>query len=1313
MKFNVSHLSVISFTPKLPRNIFHNRSAIPSRGGAKQLAKVILGGTLLCLLLAAPGAWAQIRSATITGLVTDPTGAVVPAADVIVTETATSVSYSSKTDGKGLFTVPYLAAGDYTVTITKAGFEKSSVNNLHLDSAQTVRQDVKLTIGAANEQVEVNASTQQLNTEDGSLSGITPAAVIDVIPNVTNNPFQYAQLQNGIIPGSATQSTTSPTGSFGIGTGGRSAFTSFSVDGAQQGENNIMIDGLPIVAGGNNDPAVIPNLEGIQSVQVLTNAYSAEYGRGAGQFSITSKSGTNKFHGLVSYANRNEALMANTAANKAVGTRRPAFKVNNIGAEVDGPILKDRLFFTSSFHYLSHNYGSPETLHVPTALERVGDFGSSYVAGSNGLPTPVQVFNPFSVTAINSNLYQRNEFPKSTNCSSNPVGSYGCGDVIQNPNSAGLEILSQYPLPNAKPLDAYGTNNYVTSIVNTLNQYLLNNRIDYRRGRHSIYGTGGLQWDNINNPNVFGAGNAQGFNDVGQIYFDRSYYAQIGDTIVFTPTLIMDVRYGVVRDHTANLGGRTSGFTNYAAFGIAPATQALFAESGAAPNVTPAGTSTTPGTGTFQNLTPYGQFVNKQEHQIIHSGNGSVTNVKGRLTFKAGAQFQVILHNYNDFEEASANLGGCCASDQSQASYTAQYINAAGAAQNSAPYNVLPQQQGYTAAQTLVGEGVWFVRPGANLKPAYASKYFALYSQNDWKVTRSLTLNLGVRWEVQPGITERYNRLAGYDFTKPNPLFPNTMGAIDFPGTNGYSRNLWDTEWNNWSPHVGAAYQLRPNLVVRGGFSINYLPTNTGNFSSPNDYGEATWTSGNTGSQTYGASPAGIPTERITDAAPLIAATGSNVLAPQTYGVAEAYFDRHFQNGLQDQFNFTMETSFGKKAEWLFSAGYAGTRQNHLFTRNLPFQNTQTLSASAPGMLQAWRQTWINSNGATQPQTTQVANPYQPSGSLIPLQNQLAGATLQQFIPYLQYPLLYASGAGENGSKGFASYDSMQVHLAHRSTALYLDANYTWSKSLGFVQSIVGGGNISSGLDLLCNRCNRNYESQDTPHRVIVTAIYQSPFSQGQRWGGDNRVASAILGGWSLSPVFTAQDGNPITLSDSSPNKFTGRINYAGTGKGSVPLTLPKSYQHWYDGKTKVTLPCGIQVTPTVNTRLKYNLCAFSAPTVISPTGTTLVDEYYYGNGNQTNGNLRGPSRVNVDLSLRRAFKLTERFTLDITAAATNLMNSAEWSSSQSGSVGNFDTTNNPANGQIVGLSQGGTYGTANKTTYDPRQVELVGRIVF
>ena len=1166
------------------------------------------------LLCAVMSLHAQLRSSTVTGTVADATGAVVANADVVVTQTATNISYPSKSNGEGLYTVPYLAAGDYTVTVTKAGFEKFTETNLHLDPAQTVKVDIKLTVGATSAEVEVSASTLQINTEDATLSGLTPAAVIDVIPNVTNNPFQYAQLQAGVVPSSVTQSTTSATNSFGVGVSGRTDFAAFAVNGAQNGENNLMLDGLPIMGGGFNDPTVIPNLEGIQSVQILANDYSAEYGRGSGQISITSKSGTNKFHGLASYENRNEALMANTDSNKlnlaATPTnpafRRPAFKVNDIGGEVDGPIRKDRIFFTSSFHYLSHNFGTPETLHVPTDLERKGDFGASVVHGSNGQPTPANLFNPFNVTAINSNVYQRTEFPKSTNCTSNPLGSYGCGDVIANPSAVGLYILSLYPQPNSKPVDPYGTNNFTTNLVNTLSQYTNNNRVDFKAGRHSIYGTGGLQWDTLTNPSPFGAGVVKGFNDIGQITSDRNYYAQIGEhDQVFSPTLIMDVRYGFTRDHTGDLTGDVSGFSNYSAFGIAAGTQALFVEPGAAPFVNP-GTNNSFGTDYWEPLTPGSQFGNKQEHQIDHSGNGSVTKIKGNWTFKAGGQFQVILHNYNDFEEASANLYGCCSGDQSNPSYTAQFINAAGAPQNSSPYNVLPQQQGFLGAATLVNEGVWFIRPGANLRPAYASRYVAFYSENDWKVNHKLTLNLGLRYEVQPAITERYNRLAGYDYSKPNPFGSGVTGIVDFPGTQGYSRGLWDTEWNDWSPHLGFAYQLLPNLVAHGGFAITYLPSNTGYFSSPNDYGEATFASGNTGSQTYGSSPHGIPTEQITDAAPLIAATGSNPLAPQTYGVGEAYFPRDMKNGIQDQFNFTMETSWGSKAQWLLSAGYVGGRENHLFTRNFNFENIQSISASAPGTLASWRSTWIASNGATQPQTAQITNPYQPtSGPLLPFQNQIAGATMQQFIAYLPHPLLYAGGAGEDGSRGFASYDSAQVHLAHRTSALYLDANYTWSKNLSFVNSIVGGLTVSgSAIDLLCNRCNRNYDSLDTPHRLVVTAVYQSPFSKQARNGAGVIVSFAqfLATGASLQSL-SLRMAPPIELGGLS-GQFAGRVNYAGGKQGNVPLVLPKSYQHLFlNSTTQVTLPCGIKVTPGIYTRMKYNPCAFSGPTVTTPGG--------------------------------------------------------------------------------------------------------------
>ena len=224
---------------------------------------------------------------------------------------------------------------------------------------------------------------------------------------------------------------------------GRATFADFQINGAQQGENNIMIDGLPTMGGGYNDPTVIPNLEGIQSVQILANAYSSEYGRGAGQMSITTKSGSNKFHGLASYENRNEALMANTDSNKLNLIHHPrpipliasaAFKVNDIGGEVDGPILKDRLFFTGSLHYLTHNFGTGESLHVPSLSgASTGDWGSTYVAGTNGQPTPVYLYNPSTVTPVSgaTNVYQPPGFPHSSNCNN----LYASATSSHNPGS--------------------------------------------------------------------------------------------------------------------------------------------------------------------------------------------------------------------------------------------------------------------------------------------------------------------------------------------------------------------------------------------------------------------------------------------------------------------------------------------------------------------------------------------------------------------------------------------------------------------------------------------------------------------------------------------------------------------------------------------------------------------------------------------------------------------------------------------------------------------------------------------------------------
>jgi hypothetical protein len=1253
------------------------------------LYAVCSGFALVCLLFLASSLHAQVRSGTITGTVTDSSGAVVADAQVTVVDTDTNESYSTKTTSAGTYTVPYLATGNYSVTIVKAGFEKNTEAGLHLDPSQIGKADATLMVGSAATNIEVSASRLQLQTESNMVSGVVSAEVIDSIPNLTENPLYYVGLQNGVTARNQTADTQTQN-SFGVGVAGRANDSAYGVNGGRAFENDIMLDGLPIMGQGFNEATILPNLEGIQEVQTITNNFSAEYGHGASALSISTKSGTNAFHGSVSYENRNEALNANTYSNKSLTLPRPAFKVNDIGGGVSGPVRRDHLFFASSFHWQSHNSGGESLANVPTDLERVGDFGASLIQGSDSLPAPVQIFDPFNgVTEINSNLYQRQEFPKSPTNSTN----YGTGDMIPNPNAVGLAILKLYPEPNRPPTDVYNDNNFGTNLISTFRTERMNNRIDWKRGRHSIYGTGGFDFGSVNVPQTFGSFAVAGFNDAPTTTQDRNPYAQIGDTVVISPTFFIDARYGATRTDTINFAGNHSGFTNYNGFGIAPATQALFAVAGAAPVVNP---------GTWSALSG-GQFTNKQEHQISHAVNGSMTKIHGDWTFKAGSEYRVALANYTDFEEASTNLGGCCANDQGMNTYTAQYVNAGGA---TTVQDNINQISGYSGAMTLVGEGVWFVRPGANLKPAYASKYFGLWSQNDWKVKPNLTLNLGLRWDVQPGVTERSNRLAGYDLTKMNPF--GYLGVIDFPGTNGYSRNLWDTEWHDWQPRIGFAWQVRPTTVLRGGYGITYLPSNSGYFSSPNDYGEASFASGNTGAQTYGPSPHGIPTEMITDAAPLVAATGANAAAPQTYGVGEAYFDRHLKNQVARQANVFGEQTFGGKSQWLLSMGWSGAFSQHLSTRDLNFENVQSVPAST---LAQWRATYIASNGQQNPQTQQITNPYQPAGGpLLPFQGLLSGATIQQYLTDMPYPLLF--GGDLNGSTGFAKYNSLQVRLAHSTRLLHLEVNYTWSKTLSFVTTAIDDGQgvepsgTISNIDLYHNRLNQNYDSSDQPHSLKMIAVYQSPFGKEGPLSISNRYGRAILGGWSLSGDFTMSDGFPVFLSGANSGAITGRM----LRTPGQALVLPKSYQHWYNGNQPVTLPCGVTVTPANFNKLKYNACAFHGLTVTTPSGRIVPDMYWYGTASETNGDIRGPGRTNIDTTLRRSFSITERYKLEIEGAASNLANHAEFESVWNGGLNGTTTKAGP--GQVVGFSGGG-YGTVGQGTYDPRQIEMRARIVF
>ena len=1250
--------------------------------------KTALAASVVSLILS-PTLFAQIRSATITGTVKDTAGAVIPDAVVTVTQQETAVVTSIKTTEAGVFTAPYLAAGTYTVAVSKPGFTVYKENGINVAVNQTVRVDAELKIGAVEQSVEVTAQGAQIQTDSSTVQEAVGSQMINALPNPTDNPLYYASLQAGVVPRNAIGDTTS-LNSFGVGAQARKQGSTIGVNGGRAFTNDIQLDGLPVMGGGYNEAAVMPNTEGLQEVRVISNDFSAQYGHGQAVISMNTKSGSNNFHGQADYTNRNEALMANNMYNNANGIRRQAFKVNEFGGAVGGRIIRDKLFFFSSFHYLMHNRATTSLLTVPTPAEAQGDFSHTFIRDANGSPVPAQIFDPYNVTQLGPDLFQRALIPNA---------------IIPNPNPYALKMYSFYPAPNRTPDDVFNTNNFQATTVTAVRRDSLNNRIDYRRGNHSLYGSGGIFYGTITSPRPFGTAP---LNNDPSLTKDQNPYGQIGDTVILNPTTVVDARFGYNRIWTQAFNGNHSGFDSalYASLGVPANIQPLFAMYGAAPVIQPNSFGGGSGGGSNWTAVTGGTFGSHLEEQSNYNLNGSITKTRGRWTHKAGAEGRDLQSNYTDLEEAAAQIASSFF--HSGGNFNFQYVTANGGV---ASQNANNNQKGVNGAALLLGAPTWWIRPGANVEPAFSQKYFAIYSQNDWRATSKLTINLGLRWELQPGPTERYNRMSAVDLTAKNSF--GSPGAVVFPGVGGYSRNLWDTVYNNWGPRLGVAYQITEKTVIRGGYGVTYLPSNSGYFASPVDYGTSSFSSG-TMEQPYGLNPSGVPAFHFYDSQPLNIAVGANPAAPSIYGVSEDKFDRHFKNGKAQQWNLFVErTLYGN---WFLSVGYSASHSSNLMNRAYNINSLQTID---PSVLASWRTQYIASNGTTNPATLQVTNPFQPSsGNLLGFTGELGGRTLtQQYLQY-RYPLL--GPLQMTFSRAWADYNSLQVRFSHAfARGLFMDLNYTWSKEIDNTDNMednqgYNSGGTAAAPDYLNFNNNRRLGFSDIPHRIAATFLYETPFGRGKSLEIQNRFARAIVGDWQTGGSIIWQEGFPFSVSGVNSGAALGRPDRVQ----GTPLEVPKELQHWYDGNTKVTLPDGRVIQPSKNTFLKYYEGAWSGRVLQVSNGSYVPDVYWYGTAAQTFDQMRGPGRFNMDMSLRRNFKLTERFKLEFAANATNLLNHTQFAANYSGALGSTNTAVNSASGLRPGMgANGNTFGVltlgGTNSVFDPRQVVMNLRLQF
>ena len=437
---------------------------------------------------------------------------------MVVTNQDTNVATELVTNGAGQFTAPYLPAGTYTVAVTLPGFAPFRRTGVVVGTAETVRVAVEMSVSKVGETVEVSAEAPLLQTDRTSVSGAIGAEMIEALPNITQNPLAYAFLQAGAVPRNATNDTQGAN-SFGIGVDGRRQWSAVGVNGGRAFTNDIQLDGLPVMGGGYNEASVVPNTEGLQEVRVISNNFSAEYGRGQAVIAMSTKSGTNAFRGQGVYMIRHEGLDANTFSNNAQNIPKREFRVNDAGGSIGGPILRNKLFFFTQL---------PRPPQQP-GLDAAADGADRARAGRQLQP----------------DLHPRRERQRrSRRASSTPRTSSRKGPDLYPPrrDSRTRSFRTRIrPRCACSATTRCRTGRRTTCTTRTTSRrrslhdgppsQLEQPRRLPRTGKHSIYGSGGISYAEIVTPRPFGEAP---FNDADGVRGDKNPYFQIGDAIVLS-----------------------------------------------------------------------------------------------------------------------------------------------------------------------------------------------------------------------------------------------------------------------------------------------------------------------------------------------------------------------------------------------------------------------------------------------------------------------------------------------------------------------------------------------------------------------------------------------------------------------------------------------------------------------------------------------------------------------------------------------------------------------------------------------------------
>ena len=1090
-------------------------------------------------------AFAQTSTSNLTGLISDPAGAAIPGARLRLENAATRETRETTTGGEGRFTFSQILPGVYSLQAEATGFKGYMQSNIILVSGQSGAANIAMQIGELSQRVEVGAAGVQLDTQTANQAVTLEREMVLALPTNLRNPFTLVH---------ATAGVTAPATGISQSVADQNQ-DRFGLNGGRSTTTGVLLDGVNVSAGNSwNGLLISPAIDSVAEVQVIRNAYDAQYGRsGGGIVSIVTKGGSADFHGTGFDFLRNSVVDANSWSNNRAGLARPIFQRNQFGGNFAGPIWRaKKLYFFGGYEGLRQGAPSTAISSMPTAIERAGDFSQTF--NSNG--TLSAIFNPFTTRANPSGAgFVRDAFP-------------GNRIPVSLMDPVGVKTVALYPATTGPGDPITRTRNYSAIGKGSTISDRSDIRLDWARSeKHSMYGRLSKAWRQAGRPapNVF-----PNLTGTGNISGNPRYQVSLGNTFVPNPTWVINVMAAIgswTERQSSPFAGRDG-----TELGL-PASFVNTLDVKTLPQIT------------MENYS--NMFYSRDLNNISRVANIQVNATKemGAHSFKMG------------FTRDAAMLtgGGIFSADFS---FSRGMTSGPIAQQNSTT-------SGNAVASLLLGTG----SGGDVRKPALGAVtrlYYGWYFQDTWRISRRMTINPGIRYEMHRPATERYNRFSYFDYAAENPLAKLTglplKGGLRFTDAN--QRFSWDPVNNNFAPRLGISYKITEKLVIRTGYGI-FFPTQTGTGDLTGYSSTTPWTSSQGGDNIN-------PQDLYRNPYPngLIPAVGNTGGLLTNIGRGAGGYDRNHPNGYMQNYSadFQYDLGLGTVVEF----GYAG-HQGRKLVNGVSINDNQL-------------PTQLLSMGAAL--DTRVANPF---FGLITGGN-LATAQLPRHRLLRPFPAFDTVTRNGQTSGGSSSYNAMLLKISKQfNRGLMLMTSYQWSKCIDNIgETEPSPGGAADGFRDSTNfRIERSLSAHDLPHSLVTAIVYRLPFGRGRQFGsGMNRFADIFAGGWQLSSIVRFSSGLPVRLTaPSTISQYGFGTQYPNVTRGADVAVSARTPERW------------------------FNTAAFSAPAL-----------YTIGNSPRRLNELRAAHQKNADVSVAKDFKVYDRVTIQFRAEAFNLTNTPQFS---------------------------------------------------